>query len=100
MRLIKNFLHNINDIVLAVVIVALAAGIIYWRLQIILDYPEQLANQQAVYMEEAEDDSAAEEKGEAAAEGAAAAEQADTEKPAESAEAPAENAESGEQPQG
>ena len=99
MRLIKNFLHNINDIVLAVVIVALAAGIIYWRLQIILDYPEQLANQQAVYMEEAEDDSAAEEK-EEAAEGAAAAEQADTEKPAESAEAPAENAESGEQPQG
>ncbi|MBR7088670.1 MAG: hypothetical protein IKI38_04875 [Mogibacterium sp.] len=103
MRLIKNFLHNINDIVLAVVIVALAAGIIYWRLQIILDYPEQLANQQAVYMEEAEDDSAAEEaatEDAEAANDAEAAEQADTEQPADSAEAPAENAESGEQPQG
>ena len=52
MRLIKNFLHNINDVVLAVVIVALAAGIIYWRMQIILDYPKQLADQQAVYNEE------------------------------------------------
>jgi hypothetical protein len=52
MRHIKNFLHNINDVVLAIVIVALAAGIIYWRLQIILDYPKQLAEQQAVYNEE------------------------------------------------
>ena len=52
MRLIKNFLHNINDIVLAIIIVALAAGIIYWRMQIILDYPEQLAEEQAVYNED------------------------------------------------
>lgn len=97
MRLIKNFLHNINDIVLAIVIVALAAGIIYWRLQIILDYPKQLADQQAVYMEEAEEDAAETEE---AAQDEAAAEQTETEQPADSAETPAENAESEEQPQG
>ena len=98
MRLIKNFLHNINDIVLAIVIVALAAGIIYWRMQIILDYPKQLADQQAVHMEEAEEDAAVTE--EAEAQGEAAAEQTETEQPADSAETPAENAESEEQPQG
>ncbi len=97
MRLIKNFLHNINDIVLAIVIVALAAGIIYWRLQIILDYPKQLADQQAVYMEEAEEDAAETEE---AAQDEAAAEQTETEQPSDSAETPAENAESEEQPQG
>jgi predicted cobalt transporter CbtA len=97
MRLIKNFLHNINDIVLAIVIVALAAGIIYWRMQIILDYPKQLADQQAVYMEEAEEDAAETEE---AAQDEAAAEQTETEQPADSAETPAENAESEEQPQG
>lgn len=97
MRLIKNFLHNINDIVLAIVIVALAAGIIYWRMQIILDYPKQLADQQAVYLEEAEEDAAETEE---AAQDEAAAEQTETEQPADSAETPAENAESEEQPQG
>ena len=52
MRHIRNFFHNINDIILAVVIVAVAAGIIYWRMQIILDYPKQLAEEQAVYTQE------------------------------------------------
>lgn len=47
MRLIKNFFHNINDVLLAVIIVAIASGIIYWRMQIILDYPKQLAEIQA-----------------------------------------------------
>lgn len=98
MRLIKNFLHNINDIVLAVIIVALAAGIIYWRMQIILDYPKQLADQQAVYEEQAEEDAAAAEA--AVTEDAAEADQADTDQPADSTETPAENAESEEQPQG
>ena len=107
MRYIKNFLHNINDVVLAVVIVALAAGIIYWRLQIILDYPKQLADQQAVYNEEqaeAEDADAAEQEAvpeekteEAPAENADAAEEAAQETaPAE--EAPADDA--AEQPEG
>lgn len=52
MRLIKNFLHNINDVVLAIVIVALAVGIIYWRMQIILDYPKQLVEEQSVQTQE------------------------------------------------
>ena len=40
MRHIRNFLHNISDIVLAIIIVVIAAGIIFWRMQVILDYPE------------------------------------------------------------
>ena len=64
MRHIRNFLHNINDIVLAIVIVLIAAGIIYWRMQIILDYPKKLANEQATY--EQEQDTSAEEAAEEA----------------------------------
>lgn len=86
MRLIKNFLHNINDVVLAIVIVALAAGIIYWRMQIILDYPKQLADNQAAVAEEVSEDAAADE-----ATGGAAGDQA---------EQPAEQAGTEEQPQG
>ncbi len=107
MRHIKNFLHNINDVVLAIVIVALAAGIIYWRMQIILDYPKQLAEQQAVYNEEqaAEAEAEAEAAEEAAQEEATAEETAPEETPAEGA--PAEDAaaeqpaeETAEQPEG
>lgn len=55
MRAIKNFFHNINDILLAIIIVAVASGIIYWRMGIILDYPKQLAAEQAAYEQEAEE---------------------------------------------
>ena len=54
MRHIKNFIHNINDIVLAIVIVAIAAGIIFWRMQIILDYPKTIVQNQTVTEESAE----------------------------------------------
>jgi cytoskeletal protein RodZ len=106
MRHIKNFLHNINDVVLAIVIVALAAGIIYWRLQIILDYPKQLAEQQAVYNEEKAEDAEAETEAAAAEE--AAQEEATAENAEEAAtednteESPAEQPaeETAEQPEG
>ena len=68
MRAIRNFFHNINDILLALIIVAIAVGVIYWRMNIILDYPRQLAEEQAVYQqgeqEESEDAEAAEDDGE------------------------------------
>ena len=73
MRLIKNFFHNINDVVLAIIIVALAAGIIYWRMQIILDYPKKAVEEQLV-TEEVTDEAPAEET--APAEDAASAEDA------------------------
>jgi hypothetical protein len=44
MRAIKNFIHGTNDIVLAIVIVAIATGLILWRMKIILEYPEVAAN--------------------------------------------------------
>jgi hypothetical protein len=103
MRHIKNFLHNINDVVLAIVIVALAAGIIYWRLQIILDYPKQLAEQQAVYNEEQAAEAEAEAAEEAAQEEAApenAAETPSEEAPAEDAAAEQPAEETAEQPEG
>lgn len=68
MRYIKNFLYNLTDIVLAVIIVTLAAGIIYWRMNIILAYPDKLASEQAVYQQEETAEEAAE-SGEEAAEG-------------------------------
>lgn len=83
MRHIRNFFHNINDIVLAVIIVALAAGIIYWRMQIILDYPKELANERAEAVQQQEEQAAEEAAAEPAEE--PAAEQ--TEEPADDAQA-------------
>jgi predicted cobalt transporter CbtA len=94
MRLIKNFIHNINDVVLAIIIVLLAAGIIYWRMQIILDYPKTIVAEQAVTEEAPAEEPAPEEAApaeEAPAEEAPAEEAPAEEAPAE--EAPAENAE-------
>jgi len=94
MRLIKNFIHNINDVVLAIIIVLLAAGIIYWRMQIILDYPKTIVAEQAVTEEAPAEEPAPEEAApaEEAPEEQAPAEEAPAEEaPAE--EAPAENAE-------
>lgn len=54
MRLIKNFIHNINDVVLAILIVAAAAAIIFWRMQVILDYPKTVVENQVVTEEPAE----------------------------------------------
>ena len=92
MRHIKNFIHNINDVVLAILIVAIAAGIIFWRMQIILDYPKTIVQDQTV-TEEAEEETAEEASEEAPADAAPAEEAAPQEAPAE--EAPAEEAPSG-----
>ena len=76
MRHIRNFFHNINDIVLAIIIVVIAAGIIFWRMQIILDYPKTIVSKQTVTEEGAEEETPAEESG-AAEENAAAEEGGD-----------------------
>ncbi|HHW94545.1 MAG TPA: hypothetical protein GX736_01250 [Mogibacterium sp.] len=56
MRGIKNFFHDINDIVLAIVIVVIAAGIIFWRMQVILEYPQKMATQNAIHSEQETDE--------------------------------------------
>ncbi len=48
MRGFKDFFHETNDIALAIVIVLLAAGLIGWRIRIILQYPAQLAKEATV----------------------------------------------------
>lgn len=43
----RNFFHDINDIILAVVIVLIAGVIIAWRFSAILEYPAVIAAQNA-----------------------------------------------------
>ena len=59
MNKLKDFNHNISDILLAVVIVLIAAGIVFWRLRIILEYPERAAREsiQTTQTEELQDES-------------------------------------------
>ena len=81
----KNFFHNISDIVLAILIVAIASGVIFWRMQIIMDYPEKVAAEQAAKQAVLEQKQA-EADAQAAAEAAAKAEakkKAEAEKKAE-----------------
>ena len=44
---IRDFIYDINDIFIALLIVLIAAGIIVWRSSSILKYPEYLAQRQA-----------------------------------------------------
>ena len=103
MRHIRNFLHNINDIVLAIVIVLIAAGLIYSRMLLTMDYPKKLANEQATY--EQEQDASAEEAAEetsseeAQDEGSEPAEEAADEEAADD-EASTENVSGDGQPEG
>ena len=95
MRHIRNFFHDINDIILAILIVVIAAGVIYWRMQIILDYPKTIVSNQAVTEEQAEEEPAAEEPAaEEPAEAASGEEGTETEETTEASggEAPAEDA--------
>lgn len=84
MRHIRNFFYNISDILLAIVIVTLAAGMIYWRMQIILDYPKTAVSDQVVNEEVITDDAPAED---ASAEDKSAEDKAAEETAAEEADA-------------
>lgn len=42
MKKFKDFIYDKNDIIIAVLILAVAALVIFWRLNIILEYPKQL----------------------------------------------------------
>lgn len=43
MRKIKDFMYNCSDIFVTLIVLALAGGIIFWRLQVILAYSEYKA---------------------------------------------------------
>mgnify|MGYP001263515326 CR=1 FL=1 len=45
MKGLKDFLYNKNDILLAIAILVVAALLIYWRLNVIMDYPKEVARQ-------------------------------------------------------
>lgn len=42
MNRIKDFFYNISDIVLALIIIAVAAIVILWRVDVIVEYPSEL----------------------------------------------------------
>ena len=45
MKNFKDLFHNTNDIIIALVIVMMAAGVIAWRFNVIMKYPQVLASQ-------------------------------------------------------
>ncbi len=45
MKNFKDLFHNTNDIVIALIIVMMAAGVIVWRFNVIMKYPQVLASQ-------------------------------------------------------
>ncbi len=45
---IKDFIYNFNDVLVVLLIVALAGGIVIWRVDEIMAYPEYLAQQQRI----------------------------------------------------
>jgi len=44
MKKLKDFFYDYNDIVIALAILVIAAFLILWRLDVILDYPEKILN--------------------------------------------------------
>ena len=42
MNRFKDFFYNKNDIIIAIVILIIAAGVIYFRIQAIMNYPDTL----------------------------------------------------------
>ena len=47
MKKLKDFFYNKNDIIIVLIILAIAALIIYTRIGAIMDYPAKLAKQAA-----------------------------------------------------
>ena len=43
MKKIKDFIYNFSDIFTAILVLALAGGIIVWRVQVIMGYSEMMA---------------------------------------------------------
>lgn len=60
MNTIKNFIYNISDILVALLIIAAAVVIIGWRVNAIMDYPDTIAAQTETASEQAAADSSSE----------------------------------------
>ncbi len=54
MKGFKDSVHATNDILLAIVIIIVAAGLIIWRLHIIVTYPERMTQQNPTTTEQRE----------------------------------------------
>ena len=54
MKRIRDFFYNCNDIIAVLIILLAAATVIYWRVNIILDYPSTLAAESASSLSDSE----------------------------------------------
>lgn len=55
MKKIKDFFHDSNDLLLALLIILVAAGVIVWRIGVILDYPSKYVKENAQKVEQVDD---------------------------------------------
>ena len=65
MYTMRDFFYRKNDIIIVLIILILAGFLIYNRVGVIMDYPAQLAEQQAQAAQEAQEQQDAEEAGDA-----------------------------------
>lgn len=56
MKSYKDFIYKVNDILLALAILVIACGLIFWRMSVIMDYPNTLGDQTAVEQTQGEDE--------------------------------------------
>ena len=47
MKKLKDFFYHVNDVLLALFIIVIAGGIIFWRVDKIMEYPQQVVEEQA-----------------------------------------------------
>jgi len=52
MKKLRDFIYDTNDIIIAILILVVAAGIIFWRMSAILDYPSKLLGTEDAKTEE------------------------------------------------
>lgn len=81
MKKIRDLIHDGNDILLAILVIVMAAGVIFWRMTDILAYPDKVAaqNQAEAVQEEPQPEEDADEADEGAEEDAEDSENADEE---------------------
>lgn len=58
MKRLKDFIYNTNDILLALIIIAVAALVIMWRMNAIMEYPATLVAGEGTHSEQQVDDDA------------------------------------------
>lgn len=62
MEKLKDFLYNKNDLLVALIILVIAAAVIFFRVEAIMAYPETLVKEQQQTVQEVQDDKESDDK--------------------------------------